>query len=229
MDSDLNFEDYEVEEVFTDEDTIALKVSKPSKPEGVGTLVTLPVKQGTEPEPEPGDDVRLYRHPEAGVCGADVNGENFFYVSVEEKKRRKMEKKKEIERKKKQEFEEKRGELDKQYEELPKPFQKRIDRFRRNNPDFRWKYEEYELFVCREAVKIAETLETLEAVKEFRKASIEEQFETVDLEEGHSGNTFHIATKLAYLYLDEPGLVVEMHGAMAPLVGSEEYGGAPKN
>lgn len=46
--------------------------------------------------------------------------------------------------------------MDVDYENLPDAFKKRIDRFRANNPDFRFEFESYELFCCMEAVKIAE-------------------------------------------------------------------------
>lgn len=49
------------------------------------------------------------------------------------------------------------------------------------------------------------------------------------ISEGHSGNTFGMACRLAYLYLTEPENVIKLHGALAPLVGSKEYGCVPRD
>jgi hypothetical protein len=43
----------------------------------------------------------------------------------------------------------------------------------------------------------------------------------------HSGNTFGAAVNLARLYLMWPDLVPEQYGALAPLVGSKDYGDIP--
>ncbi len=221
-----NFEDFVIEKVYhSEEDSIGLSVRRRGDPEGVGKLFTLPV--GTETELCEGDDIRIYDDPEVGLRGADVNGENLFYWSREEKRRYVDRQAKKRRNKERQKFEENREELDTRYGALPKVFRERIDRFRRNNPDFRWMFEDYELFVCEEAVKIAEAMETPEAVEEFREMSIDEQYEAVDLEDGHSGNTFSMATMLAYWYLKDPESVVKGYGALAPLVGSKKYGGEP--
>src|SRR5690606_38613321 len=51
-----------------------------------------------------------------------------------------------------------RAERDARVAALPECFQKRIARFRRNNPDFYWEYEAYEMAVCVDAVKIADAM-----------------------------------------------------------------------
>ena len=127
------------------------------------------------------------------------------------------------------EFEEERSELDAQYDALPDVFKRRLDKFRTNNPDFRWKYEGYEMFVCMEAVKIAEALsENAASIRIFAGLSYAEQMRQVELSDDHSGNTFGMAVHLAWLYSTDPENVVGLHGALAPLVGSEEYGCVPK-
>ena len=126
-------------------------------------------------------------------------------------------------------FERNRASLDERYQGLPEVFRQRLDRFRGNNPDFRWKYEAYELFTCEQAVIIADTLGTSECIKHFHDAKWEEQKAMVGgLDDGHSGNTFGMAVLLARVYLERPEDVAAWHGALAPLVGSEEYGGVPK-
>lgn len=108
---------------------------------------------------------------------------------------------------------------------LPEPFRRRIARFRANNPDFGWKYEGYELFVCEQAVVIANALQSPGAIRAWRELPWEAQRAAVPgLDDGHSGNTFGAACVLAHWYLTEPENVVREHGALAPLVGSVEYG-----
>jgi len=134
-----------------------------------------------------------------------------------------------------QEFEKNKTELDAKYNALPDIFKKRIDKFRRNNPDFRWKYESYEMFVCTEAVKIAEALKTVDAIKSwsgvgnlFNMLPYKEPRKQVLISDDHSGNTLNMATLLACLYIENPEGVQRLHGALAPLVGSAEYGCIPK-
>lgn len=125
----------------------------------------------------------------------------------------------------KDEFERDGSELDARVAALPPVFQARIQRFRQANPNFRWKYERYELFCCEQAVLIAETLRIFAALQEFRALSWEEQRQRVPgLDGGHSGNTFGIACRLAYWYLTRQDQVVLEHGAMVMLVGCKEYG-----
>lgn len=146
------------------------------------------------------------------------------------------------------EFETKgRALLDADYEALPDVFQRRIDKFRANNPDFRWKYEGYEMFCCTEAVKLARHLGTIEAMHHYTSLATHETFKTDEerwnreweeqkaidaaagLSDGHSGNTHGAAVALASWFLGQPENVVKMHGAMSPLVGSAEYGDVPPN
>ena len=73
------------------------------------------------------------------------------------------------------------------------------------NERFRIDYEGYEVFCCKEALKIAAACGTPEKIEEFRKAKWEEQKSMVsDLSEGHSGNSFGCATQLAYIHLKWP-------------------------
>jgi len=130
----------------------------------------------------------------------------------------------EIDKKRIEEFEKNKAQLDKDFDNLPKPFQDRIARFRENNPEFRVDYEGYEMFCCKEAVKMAEALKTPEEVQRFSELSCDEQRKLVDFDEGHSGNTFGSAVRLAYWYLKEHNMVSQLHASLSPLVGSEESG-----
>ncbi|MCK4976049.1 MAG: hypothetical protein KAS36_03880 [Anaerolineales bacterium] len=105
---------------------------------------------------------------------------------------------------------------------LPKAFKLRIKKFKLTKPD--WEHAPYEVFCCREAVKIAKKLKTKEKVRAFKDLDVEEQYNTVALSHGHSGNTFGMSVALAYKYLDNPDGVILEHGALAVLVGCPEYG-----
>ena len=115
--------------------------------------------------------------------------------------------------------------MDSDYDGLPIIFRLRIDKFRNANPRFRVDYECYELFCCMEAVNIAKAVKTKEALDDFCKLAYEQQKEIVpDLSDGHSGNTFGMACRLAYWYLNNPDNILKEHGALTPLVGCDAYG-----
>lgn len=128
-------------------------------------------------------------------------------------------------RKKREDFEKGKAALDAQYESLPPEFRARLDRLRRNNSDFRWDHEAYEMSACVDAVKIARTLKTGDAVHAFGEEKWEVQKGMVSgLFKGHSGNSFGAAVHLAVIYLESPENVDKYHGALCPLVGCKEYG-----
>ena len=52
------------------------------------------------------------------------------------------------------EFEKGKAQLDVLYDALPDPLKNRIDRFRKEDPDFRWKEEAYEMASCAEAGRL---------------------------------------------------------------------------
>lgn len=115
--------------------------------------------------------------------------------------------------------------MDKQYEALPEVFRNRIDRFRSNNPSFRWEHERYELFVCEEAVDLANHIPNPDELKKFFDLPHEEQIKIhPNLSNNHSGNTFGATCSLAYLYLTNPDAVELGHGALCSLVGCKNYG-----
>jgi len=203
--------------------------------------------------PRLGDIARFYGRGSI-VRGLDINGVECFYQTKKEQYQKYLEERIIQEIKKRVEFEENKAAMDERYNNLPELFQRRIDKFRTNNPDFRWKFESYELFCCEQAVAIFTTFKnrlekeaadigiTLEQYKkrhtqrikflfqEFSKMSFERQKEIVsDLDDSHSSNSFGFSLKLAFLYGgDNPEDVVKIHGALASLVGSEEYGCIPK-
>ncbi len=162
------------------------------------------------------------------VRGLDIDGEECFYRTAQEQDDKNAQEICDSQAEQKAEFEKNKTVVDARYEKLPDVFRRRIDKFRANNPDFRWKYEGYEMFTCEQAVLIAEALGSTEAISVFADKDFKEQQLLVPgLSDGHSGNTFGCACYLASAYLGSPDAVIAQYGALAPLVGSKEYGCVP--
>ena len=181
--------------------------------------------------PEVGMTIRLYgRGFGYPVRGLYLNGVRVFYRTEAEQQEHHRQQVEADKAKRRAEFEAERADMDRRYEALPPIFRARLDKFRRNNPDFRWEFEGYELFTCEQAVAFAETFKTPEALQTWARLEDpkEQHRQCPRMADGHSGNTFGCACKLAYQYLTTPENVERMHGALAPLVGSEEYGCVPR-
>lgn len=158
------------------------------------------------------------------VRGLFLDGKCVYYRTPEEEAKRHRQWVAEEEAKDRAEFEKQRESIDARYDALPECFRKRIDKFCDNNPEFRWKYESYELFVCEEAVKIAKALKTDKAIADWKKGNPFSD-SRVDISHDHSGNTFGFAVLLAHFFVrGEEEKIIGWHGALAPLVGSKEYG-----
>jgi len=160
------------------------------------------------------------------VRGLVIDSVEVWYRTKAEEKRCLKEQIRKGELERRAEAEKNREGVDRRVAALPKCFRERIQKFRDNNPDFRWRYEGYELFVCEEAVKIALIAKTRDGVVEFQNKPPEEQAR-MGISGGHSGNTYGMAVRLAYLYFGDQDDVIRAHGAMAVLVGSEDYGCIP--
>lgn len=179
--------------------------------------------------PQAGDRARFWpRKFGMPVRGLVLNETLIFYRSPKEEEERHRQWVQEKEENDRATFERNRARLDEQFNALPPEFQRRIARFRSNQPKFRWRFESYEMSCCVDAVKIASTLRTREAVRNFSKMSYEEQKTAVPgLFDGHSGNTFGMAVRLAHHYVTEPSLVWREHAAIAALVGCDDAGCPP--
>lgn len=162
------------------------------------------------------------------VRGCFIDGQKVFYRTLSEQDQHDAKELAESEQRRRDDFEKSRASMDARYEALPPIFRARLDKFRRNNPDFRWQFEDYELFCCEQAVLIS-SLGTADAISEFHAKPWADQLKAVaGLSDDHSGNTFGCACQLAIDYLENPEHVEARHGALAPLVGSEEYGCVPR-
>jgi hypothetical protein len=192
--------------------------------EGSGFFLSRDALNGAA-APKVGDAITLYTHRGMMIRGIDLRGEPLFYKTQAELDHEQEEWVANNKTEKKERFEKNRRKLDRQFAALPDVFQRRISWFRAWNPDFRWENEAYEMVCCVDAVKIAEAMRTPKGVERFRKASHKKQRELVpDFDDGHSGNSFGMAVRLAWLYLTDPLLVFAEHGALTPLVGCDDYG-----
>lgn len=175
--------------------------------------------------PSPGMTLRMYGQRFGTIRGQVLDGKVVFYRSPGEQERREAEQHAQRQRDKQERFENSRDTLDAQYEALPDAFKKRIDWFRSQTANWRVEFEAYELMCCCDAVKIADALKTRNSIENFSQADWEDQKKAVpDLDDGHSGNSFGMACRLAWVYVEEPDMLWKWHGAMCPLVGCEEYG-----
>lgn len=180
--------------------------------------------------PRVGDTCRQYgKGIGYAVRGVDINGQEVYYRTPEEQKLKEQREREGWELTRRRAWEEKRDELELRWAALPEVFQHRRARFAGHNPDF-WLHEEYELFTCEEAHALALALGSTKAVEAFHKMEWKAQKERLlTLSDDHSGNTFWMATRLAYLFLDgDGGGVLTEHGALCPLMGCEEYGCVPR-
>lgn len=188
--------------------------------------------------PKKGMTLRIYGGFGSIIRGILLDGVSVYYrTPAQEEVHRKREAVKH-DMKERKEFSKNRAKYDKKYDRLPKVFQQRLDKFRFNTEDFRWKFEKYELFCCEEAVRIADALK--DRVKEFEAAltkdpkvkdwswsePVDKLLKEVGFEQdkGHSGNTWGTSVSLAYAYLTRPEGVILKHGALSVLVGCPEYG-----
>lgn len=176
--------------------------------------------------PKPGDSLRIWgRGIGFAVRGIAINGTIVRYETAQEWDDRQTREQSQRDMDRLAEAEAKRETNDARIAALPEVFQRRIQRFRKGHPDFWWQHQPYELFVCEQAVLIAAAMKHPDDVPAFAKLDWQQQKMIVPgLDDGHSGNTFGAACRLAYWYLTQPENVVREHGALAVLVGCADYG-----
>lgn len=197
-----------------------------------GFCVYIEGKHGVEPKV--GMQIALWGKPFRTIRGIALDHNVLFYRTEAEEEARHKKWCEDEDEKRKRKFAKDKKKLDADYAALPDCFQRRLNKFRTNNPDFRWKYEGYEMFCCNEAMKIIKYFRHPgrdNAKQEFidGKADNDKVGELAGLAmTEHSGNTYGMSVFLARLYFVDPEKVVQLHGALAPLVGSEEYGCVPR-
>ena len=153
--------------------------------------------------PKVGDFCKVYTVNCSTVRGVDLNGVAVFYKSDKQLEIERQEWLANYKKEKQERFDKNKEQMDADYDNLPDIFKQRIARFREKDSDFRVDSEGYEVFCCKEAVKIAAACSTVEKVKEFYDMKWEDQKLFVpELDDGHSGNTFSGACQMARIYLE---------------------------
>lgn len=195
-------------------------------------LYHIPKPEASLEPPHVGESIELFQDGEfAPIRGVRVGSRIYFYRTKEEEEVRSAKEQQVMQQEQKQTWETELPEFKRRVARLPQIFQERIYtflRFSKEHGDGCWgqRYGSYELFCCEQAVLIADALKTPEAVDAWRKLNMAEQEAQIPglAYADHSGNTFSAACMLAYVYLEKPVSVSKAHGALAPLVGSKEYG-----
>jgi hypothetical protein len=216
--TDTEYEEHTVEAVEEQEGGWVIRHSE-------GLCFYVPNDHGVQPHV--GDVARFYgRGLGSVVRGLDLNGRQVFYRTPEEQRQADEEHARQRDLDRIRAYEHGgRAAQDAQYTSLPAVFQRRIDGFRARNRDFRWQQEAYELACCVDAVRIAAWAGTPARVKAFADLDWPAQKAAIpDLFDGHSGNSFGFACRLAHHYLTNPALVEQEHGALCALVGCTAYG-----
>jgi hypothetical protein len=176
------------------------------------------------------------------VRGLAIDGHLFWYRTEAEQKALDEQQRDDYDRKQRETFDASRADLDAQYDGLPPLFKMRIDRFRAANPDFRWKHESYEMFICTQAVLLGEwALSTtggdpekaVEAIDGWDRINSKDNDPPYDYatqktmvpgwDDGHSGNTHGCAVVLAKEHVRRSERVPLYPAALAPLVGTVDY------
>jgi hypothetical protein len=186
------------------------------------------------PVPEIGDKVAIYGsfgYPIRGLFIRKTDGWHcVYYRTPEEQEKHHQKEVAASELKEREAYEQKRPGIEARIAALPPEFRARFDRFNAGSSSFCWKFSEYELFGCEQAVAFAAICPTIEALEAFRELDSSQQRAMLpegpqrDAFSGHSGNTFGFAVRMAAIYLKAPENVERMHGALVPLVGCEAYG-----
>ncbi len=218
--NDREYNEHYVRKVTRDKDGRGWTVEQDD-----GWSLFVPHKRGIEIKA--GSLVRIYgRGIGFPFRGIDVDGVEVFYRSATEDERFCLAEVEKQHAKERADFYAKIVKHNANYAALPIEMRRRVDGFRVMSPDWRWQFEAYEVFTLGEAVKIARTLETPNAVREFAKLKtwVAQKRRVPSLGDDHSGNTFGAAIHFALVYMEKPELLPMDHGALCPLVGCEKYG-----
>lgn len=177
-------------------------------------------------EPKVGDHFVTWGSIGRPIRGIAVARRVLFYRTPAEQEVENQKQLDESRAKRVADYEGKRNEFDARVAALPAALRDRIEKFRAFKGDeWRWEFESYELMCCEEAQKLLGRFGTAEKIQAFAKLGYEEQKAAFpEMDDGHSGNSWGFSLRLAYQLADKPGYVWQIHGALCPLVGCEDYG-----
>lgn len=152
-DADL-FDEYLLTEWERDGDSATITVGESATGGLGGWTVSVPWPLGSDAKV--GDRVRVYGRNQVHGLSWLVDG---AWVPVFYRTKREMQVEADVwiadhQREQHEAFEKNRVAMDAAYETLPPPLKRRIDRFRAEDPDFRWKEESYEMAACSEAGRL---------------------------------------------------------------------------
>jgi hypothetical protein len=172
-----------------------------------------------------GSTVRTYGQFGRPIRGIAVDGVTVYYRTPDRDKWYQREQRIALSIERTEEWLATREALENRRKALPESLQRRLRRFRALG-EMEWciSHEAYETFCLEQAVQIVSELGTLEELEAFRKLDYDAQVARVSLDKGHSGNTFGFACLMADALLRAGDVgVQEIHGALCPLVGCEDY------
>lgn len=183
---------------------------------------------GAGDPPVVGDHLRVLGRFGGEFYGMVVNDELRWYLTPAERTARREKWLRELREKRERAFAENEAKLDADYDALPIPFRIRIDQLRAaGGQDWRIENEAYEMFVCVEAVKMADHFGSRAEIARWYALPYDQQKAEWDgFDSGHSGNTFGCAASLAAKYLDSPDRsesVVVAAAAISPIGGDPRY------
>ncbi len=127
---------------------------------------------------------------------------------------------------KRRDYEAEKGKLDQAYDALPQEFQRRFDRFRNNNPEFRWRHAAYEMMVSKEAIRLAQALQTIQAIEEFLTLDMESMRERVPSLSWntHTQKSFTWTVQFAHTWLADPTRMEDECAALCSMIGCTATG-----
>jgi hypothetical protein len=174
--------------------------------------------------PKVDDDIDVKVHGGTFVAGVKINDEIVFDMSEKEIEVESKKLASQVDKQRRELFLKMQPDLDRDYAALGPEFKSRIDRFRFTNPDFRWKYEAYEMAVTKAAVSIAAKFPNEDEIIRFKKMDFDTQLDLVPEIYDFSGHMVGFACLLAGCFVVAPHEVVNVPGALAPMLGVKEYG-----
>ena len=158
--ADQSWNDYLIKEIESDDgESATVTVGDPLWPNrkmGMGGWTTS-MPWPISPRPKVGMMIRVWSTGNQNHGVTLIEGDRFVPVYYKTKREMDVEHAAwiaEHQKDQRQRFVEGVSRLDTEYEKLPGPLKRRIDRFRSEDPDFRWKDEAYEMAACAEAGRL---------------------------------------------------------------------------
>lgn len=171
--------------------------------------------------PKIGDEFTTWGRMGFPIRGQALNGRVLYYRTQAEQDVADQQEAERVKAGRIAAYESKRAQHDARVAALPAPLRERVEGFRAHGGDaWRWEFEPYEMACCEEAARLAARFKTGDAIKAFSALGYDAQkaaHPTMDA--GHSGNTWGMSIRLAWLVVEKPELVAKEHAALCCLTG----------